>query len=280
MPELPEVEIIKRGLEKEITGKIFKRAEVFSSRSIIFDSKRLKNIKAAESILNNIYSGLEVKSISRKGKIIFIDFGKSKFLAVHLKMTGRIRVLFNNKQKLLHERVRIYFGRLSIAFVDTRKFGYIEVLKNRKELKKKLDNLGPDAFKDLKSPDDLKEIINSSSPIKSVLLNQTKISGIGNAYCDEILHKAGVSPFRASNNLSNKEINDLYFTTIELFEKGIESSGLTIRDFVDVYGNKGNFQNWLKVYSKKGEDCKRCGNKIKRKKLRGRSTYYCSSCQI
>lgn len=287
MPELPEVEIIKRGLEDKIVGKEIVEVDVGEAK--IFQGKK-------ETIL-----GAKIVGIKRHAKIIEVDLSNGLALLIHLKMTGQL--VFDKRQndksdrvagghpskdwvadlpnKFTHVIFRFKDGAV-LFFNDLRKFGYIKVYKS-KNLKdsKELKDLGPNPFTNELNEEYLMRVAikRPRTKIKQILMDQTVISGIGNIYADESLFCAGISPLRPANTLSRSELGKLIKCVREVLKKGLEYGGSSENTFVNVEGEKGKMQDYFKIYRKTGQTCpNRCGY-VKRVVVGGRGTHYCPKCQ-
>ncbi len=284
MPELPEVEIIKQGLEKKIIGREIDDVEVRESK--IFRGDRSKVI------------GSKISRIIRHAKMIEIDLANGKALLIHLKMTGQLVFQGKGKEvrgghpdknylgempnKFTHVIFRFQDGS-QLFFNDLRKFGYIKVfdqklLQDSKELK----NLGPDPFTKELTEEYLMRLI-SKRPrikIKQVLMDQTVIAGVGNIYADESLFCAGISPLRLAKDVSRSELTKLIRCIRKVLKMGLEYGGSSENTFVNVEGQQGKMQNHFKVYRKTGQKCPRGCEKVKRVVVGGRGTHFCPGCQI
>lgn len=249
--------------------------EVIEPYSVMLEKSRCSSREEAETVLSSL-QGRNLKDIQRKGKYLFLRFEGDKFLIIHLKMTGQL--LVDADRALNHERVRLYFSNRVLRFNDMRKFGYIRVA-DESDAEKIKSRLGPDALDEL-DENKLKKILQSSSrPIKYLLLDQSRISGIGNAYADEILFRSGIHPLRNASSISGEETGLLYRSIKDVLIEGIEAGGLSMRDYVNAYGFKGGMQNRLQVYRRETLSCFRCGGVIRRLRSGGRSSYYCENCQ-
>lgn len=274
MPELPEVETIKTQLNKSLTGLVFNRLEMLDKKAARFvDSKSLQKI-----------IGVKIKRVKRRAKILLLEFNNNYCLVFHLKMTGQI-ILNNSGINYLpnkHTRLILYFSKQKkIYFQDLRKFGWVKILYN-KNLDSNLLNhiLGPEPFdKSFSLEYFSKELGKTKKPIKTFLLDQTKIAGIGNIYANEALFVAKIYPGLSSNKLNERQIKKLHQAIKKVLAKGIELKGASDQDYLDAHGNKGEYQKHFLVYKRKGENCKFCKKPIKRIALGGRGTFYCSQCQ-
>ncbi len=271
MPELPEVEIVKQGLLKNIRGLTVKKVSVFSE-------------KLRFRIPENIISDLEkkkIKGILRRGKHGIILTNGQYHLHFHLGMTGYFKIFENRYIKNKHDHLMINFhNHTSLIYNDVRKFGYFSMLKKPIDIAN-FKNLGFEPnhlFLEKKRIN--RKFSGKSRTIKNILLDQTIISGIGNIYACEILYDAKILPTRSGNNIKKNELNKILESAVKVLNKAIEKGGTTIRDYKNIEGNLGYFQNEFKVYDRKGLPCFKCESLIIRIKQSGRSTYYCPNCQI
>ncbi len=268
MPELPEVETIVNDLRPEIVGK--KIVEI----NCITPSTWRNKIPE-----NDLMIGSKIDSIGRRGKNILIYLSNNLVLIVHLKMTGRLIYEPELAPLTKHTHFIAKLDQGFLRFNDVRKFGYIDLVDADKlESIEYLNKLGPDAL--IISKSDFIKIIKSKNRIvKSLLLDQTVIAGIGNIYSDEALFMAGINPRAISSKLSAEKAGLLHNAIISTLKKAIKSRGSSVSDYVDGSGKPGGFQYHLKVYGREGEPCRKCGKPIKRVKLGSRSSHYCSHCQ-
>ena len=278
MPELPEVETIRRDLIKQVLGKEIQSVEVLLDRVYLNPDKlEVKGI---------------IENISRIGKYLSVDVKDCCTLFVHLRMTGKLVYIKIPPTPLYkggssdgftksENHIRVIFNFKTndcLLFQDIRTFGLIEVVPYKSQLVS-IKNIGIDAI----SPEFTEEYLNKlcsgkTCPIKMLLLDQTKIAGIGNIYAQEILFYAGVSPLRVVNSLKDFEIGKIWRFTKEILELALKHNGTSISDFRRVDDKKGEFQDFLKVYGKKV--CPVCGKELLKIKQGGRSTSYCGDCQI
>jgi len=288
MPELPEVETIKRGLERKATGKKITAIE-------IFDKKIAKNKNLA-----NILIGQKILRIERRGKLLAFLLLNGDYLLVHLKMTGQLvykeKDNKTKKEKIVagghslnnkndwddrYQRVKIVFADKSfLAFNDLRRFGYLKIVdKQEKErIWEKdfgIEPLTPNfTFLNFK-----KLFVKRKTNIKALLMNQKLIAGLGNIYVDEACFCAGILPERKIADIKPEEIKKLFICIPKILAIAIKNRGTTFNSFVDEKGNKGNHVNFLKVYGRAGEKCKKCKTPIKKIKHAGRGTHFCPKCQ-
>lgn len=271
MPELPEVETIKRELTPKIVLKTIKKVIVL----------RIKSFKGKEKDIE----GKKILGLGRKAKILIIKLTKAYYLLIHLKMSGQL--IYKNKllspaQADKHDRVIIQFtDNTSLIFNDLRIFGWMKIIKNL-ELKIYNEKFGPEPLSSGFTAGYLKGILSKSrKAIKLVIMDQEKVAGIGNIYANEILFEAGINPLRPANSLTEKEIDNLQIATVGILNKAIKYKGSSAKD--DRYrrpnGDQGSYQNHFRVYQSEGEKCFICGQKILRTKQAGRSTFYCPVCQ-
>jgi formamidopyrimidine-DNA glycosylase len=274
MPELPEVETIRRGLQKELCGSTIKSIKVLRPESVAYP--------AGNDFVNSL-KGRTFRSFDRRGKYLLINMSEGTCLVVHLRMSGRLLVLAPSAREPAHVRVRLNLadGR-KLIFDDTRVFGrlwFVAAGESRKSVVPALAELGPEPLEGLKPADLRVAFAGKTQPIKSALLDQTIIAGIGNIYADESLHLAGIRPQRPAGDLSAAELTRLANRIADVLHSAIEAGGSTLRDYTGATGVNGNYQHEAFVYGRKGEPCRKCKSRIERIKLAGRSTHYCPRCQ-
>jgi len=291
LPELPEVETVRRGLEKKLKNFIIEDIEILRSSTIAFPKdneefiKGVKNSKIGEWKRRGKYliANLEKYSKSTK-KYLNTSCKNNGYLIIHLRMTGYFNWIENSEPPCKHTRVRFFDkSKCELRFVDVRSFGQIWWVKeglNPKDIINGLGSLGPEPLEKNFSLSYLnKEFSKRTKSVKSVLLDQKIIAGIGNIYADESLYEAGISPFREARTIDNEELIRLRDSIIKVLKKSIGSGGTTFSDFRDIEGTNGDYSMQAKVYRRAGEKCKRCNNLIQRKKLSGRGTHWCNFCQ-
>lgn len=284
MPELPEVETIKKQLNKVLKGKKIEKVEVLREKS--FKGKKVGLI------------GKKVKGVERKAKLLMIVFEGRERLLIHLKMTGQLvwvkkgrkRVAgghptadWINKLPSKHTRVMIAFnGGGKLYFNDMRVFGWMKLVK-KSEWKRMEEEMPVDVVDKGFTVEYLKNVLKSSRrAVKLVIMDQKKMGGVGNIYANDGLYLAGIKPKREAKGLNDKEIFELHQNLVKVVKEGIRMGGATASDerFVDVYGLGGRYQEKFKIYDREGKKCQRCGKKIQKIKLGGRGTYFCPECQI
>jgi len=270
LPELPEVEIVGRGLAKKIVGLRLDRVEVRLDKIV------QGNTRAFAQAL----TGARVRGVRRKGKILVVDLGQW-LMAVHLKMTGRFSFVRPDQPLLKHTHLCFSFedAPFELRYQDMRQFGWFRLLKPE-ELDKwpAWAELGPDAL-DLDEKTFLDRLAKRKGRLKSLLLNQAFVAGLGNIYADEALFRAGLHPLRPANSLSTKEKKALFRAISQVLKEALECGGSSIVNFQDAEGNLGNFQTRHLVYGRQGDPCLKCGQTIQRIKVGGRSSFFCPACQ-
>jgi formamidopyrimidine-DNA glycosylase len=267
MPELPEVETIARGLHARVRGKRIADVRVAWQRTVDGRSLPLK-----------ILIGKRINGVRRIGKYVAIEISGGFTLAVHLRMTGQLLVGSSDAYRNPHERARITFDDASIlAFVDARKFGRMRLM--RGDAAEQLA-VGRDPLDPRLSADDLKEMLaGRRTPVKVWLLDQRRLSGIGNIYASEALFYAGIRPRRAAGRLTSAERETLLKSLRRVLRRAIRHGGSSLNDYVDSEGKEGSFQKQFAVYGRPGLPCLQCRGPVRRIVLAQRSTFYCSACQ-
>jgi formamidopyrimidine-DNA glycosylase len=269
MPELPEVETIRRGL-KNLAGKKVKN---------IFRSEKKLRISSTLDLQN--LQGLKIKNIDRRARYLILNFSKDKSLIIHLGMSGRVTLEKNFKQ-LKHDHFVIEFADdLFLVFNDPRRFGFVDLVSTKNlDQHKMLAKLGVEPLSDDFNFTYLaKKLSRKKKNIKSVMMDNEIVVGVGNIYISESLFDAKISPLRESSSIRITEIKKLVSAIKKTIEKAIELGGSSINDYVDSAGNLGNFQKNFKVYGRTMEKCLLCKNLIRKIVQSGRSSFYCPNCQ-
>lgn len=257
MPELPEVETLCRQLQKVIVG-----AEISKTRTI---DPKLGTIKGLK--------GKQVSAIHRHGKTLAIELeGNCSFL-FHFRMTGRL-LWHRGKGLLPHTRLVISFSQGRLLLIDPRRFATVTMFKQWNGLP-----VGKDPLEDFNPTHLWNHAQHSTLSVKSFLMDQRRIAGIGNIYACEILHQARMDPWRRVNSLSPEEWQGIREATRKILKRAIACRGTSVSDWRDLFGNKGEHQEYLLAYAREGAGCYTCGGEIRREKLNGRGTYFCPSCQ-
>ncbi len=275
MPELPEVETVVKGLRPLIADKIVTAVEIREENMIGFPEDNIKAFR--DSLI-----GSKIEAVNRRGKYIIIELSTDKNMVIHLRMTGKLLVkeVKEFRDKHTHVIFSLNDGQ-EIRFNNIRKFGRVYLIdKNHPEQAGGLADLGPEPLSDELTVNDFKKLFeNRRALMKSLLLNQHFIAGIGNIYADEILFRAGVRPDRTADTLTEAEKESIYHNMREILNKGIIYGGTSFSDYVNAFGEKGSFQEELRVHQREGEECYECGTIIEKTKISGRSTYFCPQCQ-
>jgi len=273
MPELPEVETIRRSLAGLLAGKTITGVEVVHPGVI----------KAPDpQTFPADLTGRTFVDFDRRGKYLLLKLTGDMVLVVHLRMTGRLVVTAPETERARHTHLVLSLrGGQELRFVDTRRFGAIYLLPaDRLGEISGLSNLGPEPLDPEFSLARFKEVFKGKNrALKGLLLDQTFVAGLGNIYADEVLARARLNPARKAGELSTEEVERLYLAIREELTLAIEHRGTSFRDYVDGLGQKGENQNYLKVYQRRDQPCSYCGAPIVREKLARRSTFYCPHCQ-
>lgn len=271
MPELPEVETILRCLRPLLCG-----LQVGNVRLLFPPVVRDPGYLPLKELRGRRVSGLR-----RRGKMILVDFSGGLTLIVHLKMTGQFIFCLREApaDKHTHFILRFKSCPRELRYRDVRKFGFVRVVRTSDaERTRELRLLGPEPLK-LDKTVFFERLRGRRGRLKSLLLNQRVFAGIGNIYADEILHEARLHPETDVSGLGRRRLERLQAAIFKVLEEAVAFRGTTVRDFRDGLGTKGLFQNRLQVYGREGEPCRRCGGRILRILLSGRSSHYCPRCQ-
>jgi len=282
MPELPEVETIRRSLQKAIVGKKIKDVEVRKPK--IFQGNTKEVI------------GETIKKIERRGKVLIIRLSRNKNLMVHFKLTGQMvwvpkggetvtlghPIPFAGAQlpaKTTHVIFTVDGGKL--FYNDLRQFGWIKV-KDEEGTKKEVGTLGVEPLTKEFTPEKLTQIlVKTKRPIKLVLMDQGKIAGVGNIYANDALFEAGIMPTRPANTLNQDMVRRFHRAIEKVLKEGLHYGGSSAKDeaYIKPTGEPGKYQQHFRVYQREGQSCSKCGKAIKRIKFGGRGTFYCPRCQ-
>ena len=299
MPELPEVETTKRYLEKKIVGQRIKKIKILSPKQFIGNPKQI--------------IGKKIIGLQRRAKILIWQLEGDCWLLIHLKLTGQIvytekleagKAVFGHPIPLAggptlpgkSTRIIIYLSQGTVFFNDLRKFGWIKIIQNprpednrplaekskiqKSELNKILESLGIEPLSKEFSPQYLQKILaKSRRAVKLVLMDQSKIAGLGNIYANEALWRAKIDPRKPANQV--KRVKQLWQAIRTVLKEGIKYGGTSAADeaYIKPNGNPGNYQQHLAVYQRQNQPCPRCGKPIIRIKVDNRSTFFCSRCQ-
>jgi formamidopyrimidine-DNA glycosylase len=271
MPELPEIETIRRQLAPYLEGRRLDRLEILDPRWCE---------PAEPAALEDAVRGRRIEHVRRRGKYLLLELEDDIHLAMHLRMTGNLLLAHDDERPHLRARLVLEGGK-RLLFVDVRRFGTGVVL---------LGSEARDAYFDARlgleplDPDFTAEALRAMArgrraPVKAFLLNQERIAGVGNIYADEALFRARIHPLRPVGKLRRPQLAALRNAVVEALEAGIDAKGASIDDFRHTDGAEGSFQDRFLVYGREGEPCPRCGRPIHKLRVAGRGTYVCEHCQ-
>jgi formamidopyrimidine-DNA glycosylase len=263
MPELPEVETVRRQLHDRIAGKTIREVLVF---------------KTGRETLVQAVVGRKLKGVERRAKVLVFRFADGAILG-HLKMTGSFVFVNKTYSPSKHDRMLFVFNAdTRLVWSDVRMFGYLKVV-STDEAREALSTYGPEPLE--ASAAELAERLKKKSTrsIKATLLDQTVIAGIGNIYADESLFRAGIRPTRATHKLTNDERLKLAKEIKKVLAESLAQKGTSANDYIDTEGEKGGFLEFLRVYGRDGEPCRTCKRPIKKIVAAQRGTHYCANCQ-
>ena len=279
MPELPEVEVVKRDLDREVVGKKIKAVDVDGMRSV----RRHHNRKQfATRLVDHKITGVE-----RRGKYLLLRLDGDDVLVIHLGMSGQLlRAKSSRDATAKHTHVVITFTQGGqLRFVDPRTFGemFVTEFDNVEKEVTELAHLGIDPLETAMSWDYFGQMIAARhAKLKPLLMDQKFIAGIGNIYSDEILWGAGLRWDRMSDALTSEEVRRLYRSMMETLQDAVKHRGSSLADeqYVDLFGRPGEYQQFHNVYAREGQSCPRCRHVVVRERVSGRSTFFCSACQV
>lgn len=272
MPELPEVEIIRGQMEEELRGARIEDVKVLLPRLIRHPSTRgyRRGLK-----------GKAVLGVRRRGKYLLLEMEGGRELVFHLGMTGSFVFSLPGADRPRHTHLvfRLSDGR-ELLYVDPRTFGETALVPagDYRSLPG-LQSMGPEPVGPDFNCDRLREALRGKCRLKAALLDQSRLAGIGNIYADESLYRAGINPLRRLDELTGEEVARLHRAIREVLDEAIRGGGSSVSDYVDLHGERGNFQERHRVYRRAGQPCARCGDTIRRARVAGRSTYFCPRCQ-
>jgi formamidopyrimidine-DNA glycosylase len=273
VPELPEVETIRRDLQLLLPGKVLRDVHLLFPGFVKYPSP---------GDFIRLLRGLKVREAGRRGKYLILYLSRGFCLVVHLRMTGRLLYYPGPTPPAAHTRgVFFLSGGEELHFHDVRKFGTMWLVQEE-DLHRVggLAALGPEPLEEGFTPAFLHGCcLKTGRPLKSFLLSQEAAAGVGNIYADEALFLAGLPPQRRADSLSYPEAERLWQALRQALAEGIKSRGTSRRDYLDAAGRAGSYQDRLKVYGRRGEPCPRCGCGIERLRIAGRSSHYCPACQ-
>jgi formamidopyrimidine-DNA glycosylase len=280
MPELPEVETIRRQLNKDIKGR-----KILGLKFCDWPKMLLPSPKEVEKAIK----GKKIGDFDRRAKLLLMRLSDDKAglddhettIAIHLKLSGQLflRKQTDSPDRFTHVIIELDGGE-ELRFNDLRKFGFVKLIKNKAALDEILSEFGPEPFTPEFTFETFKNIIsNSSRSIKTVIMDQQKISGVGNIYADEALWQAKTHPEKPANKLNDKELKALFDSILLVLKEGIEDKGTSVDQYKDIYGQEGLHIKRLKVFRLDGEPCPKCGTEIKKIRVGGRGTHFCPNCQ-
>ncbi len=281
MPELPEVEIVVRGLRETVVGKTIARVHMNAPPSSTYVSHSFDS-----QGFDRVLEGRKILSVSRRGKNILISLSGSVTLWVHLKMTGHFSHVDRTTPLDRHDLIVFDFKstkqkrqRLHLRFNDYRRFGRLRLFYEH-ELwgQPGLADLGPEPL-DISASEFVDLCKKKSRMLKPALLDQTFLAGLGNIYADESLYYSKIHPKRVTSSLSSRKLIELHSHIQRLLKKAIRLMGTSVDSYTGVNGQPGRFQKYLRAYHNEGKPCQFCGTKIVRQKIGSRSTHFCPRCQ-
>jgi formamidopyrimidine-DNA glycosylase len=288
MPELPEVETVVRQLEPELEGRRIDRLEVLDARW----SRPLPPEDLGKAV-----SGRRIESLARRGKYMLLALDGEQTLVMHLRMTGNLVLVEDEDVIDPSEGRRLYEGERSASarhlrarfvlddgrelwFTDPRRFGEAFLIADA-DIERRFERLGVEPLSAAFTPEALGKIAaRRTAPLKSFLLDQSGIAGVGNIYADEALFRARLHPLSPAGSMKPEHLEALRDGVVAALEAGIDGGGASIDDYRDGRGERGTMQDEFLVHTREGEPCPSCGNPIARIVVAGRSTYFCPSCQV
>jgi formamidopyrimidine-DNA glycosylase len=277
VPELPEVETIRRGLEREAVGKRIKSVDVHGTRTVRRQTKK--------NLISRL-EGAKITGVERRGKYLVLKLDSGELLVVHLGMSGQLLRAAPKDAVAKHTHVIMSFTQGGqLRFVDPRTFGELFVTAPD-ELTNEIPELADLGMDPLDEPISWvtfgHKLMARTTKLKQLLMDQSFIAGIGNIYSDEILWEAGLRHDRTPQSLSSMEVRRLYRAVVEVLHEAVKHRGSTLGDqqYVDLHGKPGEYQLLHQVYDREGQACRRCRATIAKTKVSGRSSYFCPACQV
>lgn len=273
MPELPEVETVRRTLEPLIKDKTIKNVTVWYPKIIMGDAEQVaKQLK-----------GKKIITVDRYGKYLLIRLSDDLTLVSHLRMEGKYRLVTPERPKQKHEHVQFEFtDGTALRYDDVRKFGRMHLVETGTErITTGIKHLGPEPNSSEFSINYFeKALAKKKKNIKNTLLDQSVVCGLGNIYVDEVLWLSKIHPLSSAQKIPHEQVEILHDNINEIMQKAIKLRGTSVHTFLDAAGTSGNYQNELKVYGHAGESCVRCSTKLEKIKVNGRGTTFCPTCQV
>jgi len=278
MPELPEVEVVRRGLVTHVVGRRITRVDVGRERTVRRTSR--------QAVIDGL-TGHTLTGAGRRGKYLICPLDSGDAVMIHLRMSGQLRLAPAGSARPAHTHVAMSLsGGEELRFVDPRTFGEVVVFDPaRADLEvPELARLGPDPLEDGLTAAGLQAVMaGRARPVKALLLDQHAVAGLGNIYSDEVLHAARLRFDRPAGSLQPRQVADLHHAIVEILNAAIEAGGSTLADaqYVGLSGQPGRYQHQHQVYGREGAPCPRCGprSSVTRARYGGRSTFFCPRCQ-
>jgi formamidopyrimidine-DNA glycosylase len=273
MPELPEVETVRRNLESLIVGSVIRDVELSDFTGCIA-------YPSPAEFVNRI-RGRRVTGTGRRGKNLFIKLDSGDVIGIHLRMTGDLQVVSEDEPRGKHHHLTFVLeDDRELRFSDTRKFGRLRLL-DPIEFTEFESAIGPEPLAESLTPDQFYQLLHARSrAIKPLIMDQAFLAGVGNIYADEALYAARIHPLRTADSLSRQEASDLLHAIRLAFKRAIDRGGTTIRDYRNGLGERGGNQDYLQIYQlQEGDPCPRCGTEIHRIVVAQRGTRFCPNCQ-
>jgi formamidopyrimidine-DNA glycosylase len=271
VPELPEVETVRRGLAEHVVGNKFKEITVLHRRAT-----SPKSIAALSSL-----KGARVSEVARRGKFLWFKLDRPEVLVGHLGMSGQFLIQPRNAPDERHLRVKINLGKHDLRFIDQRTFGWLGVDETRNGLPTYVKDIAADPFDSQFNLDEtIERFKKKKTEIKRALLDQGVMSGVGNIYADEALWRSKIHPESRTETMKVLRIKELIENATSVMSEALSVGGTSFDDlYINVNGESGYFERSLAVYGQEGEGCPRCGREIRRIKFANRSSHFCPKCQ-
>lgn len=271
MPELPEVETVRRGLAEHVVGSKFKEITVLHRRAT-----SPKSIAALTSL-----KGARVTEVARRGKFLWFKLDRPEVLVGHLGMSGQFLIQPKSAPDERHLRVKISLGKLDLRFIDQRTFGWLGVDETRNGLPTYVKDIAADPFDSQFNLDEtIERFRKKKTELKRALLDQGVMSGVGNIYADEALWRSKIHPESRTETMKVLRIKELIENATSVMSEALSVGGTSFDDlYINVNGESGYFERSLAVYGQEGEGCPRCGREIRRIKFANRSSHFCPKCQ-
>jgi formamidopyrimidine-DNA glycosylase len=271
VPELPEVETVRRGLAEHIIGSKLKDIQVLHERATY-----VKSITALTSL-----KGARIKNVARRGKFLWLELDRPEVLVGHLGMSGQFLIQPKSAPDERHLRVRFNLGKHELRFIDQRTFGWLGVEETLNGLPTCVQHIAPDPFDSLFNIEEtILRFSRKKTEIKRALLDQGVMSGVGNIYADEALWRSKIHPESRTESMKVSRIKELIESAKEVMQEALKVGGTSFDDlYINVNGESGYFERSLAVYGQEGEGCPRCGREIRRIKFANRSSHFCPKCQ-